>query len=92
MTGNVIDGAFPVLKRPIAPKIEACLRVDPKDLILSAQILGQGASSEVIAGTYLGTQVAVKRFYARASEAAIPLVEREIAILSMVRHPSIVLW
>jgi hypothetical protein len=76
----------------VGPRIEPSLRIEPSDVALSQQILGQGVSCEVVAGVFHGTPVAVKRFHARANEVLLPLVEKEVAIFSLLRHPSIVLW
>jgi hypothetical protein len=79
-------------RRTLRVLVEPSLRIDPKDLSLSLQTLGQGASCEVIAGVYHDTPVAVKRFHARANNILLPAVGKEVAVLSLLRHPSIVVW
>jgi tRNA A-37 threonylcarbamoyl transferase component Bud32 len=56
----------------------------------AAVLLGQGATSEVRKSSYLGTPVAVKRlFVVLQTEMSLGL-EREIGILTALRHPNIV--
>ncbi len=90
--------------RPMAPvvvkeaqKLEkpvqsACLRIrmDKLDFGVAEQVIGTGATCEVIAAAFHGTRVVVKRLLHAQNEDNLQALEREVAILTMLRHPNIV--
>ncbi len=57
-------------------------------------ILGSGASADVFKGMYRGTEVAVKRMRQIGTNDAIRIKElrQELATLSLIRHPNLVLF
>jgi len=55
-----------------------------------ASLLGQGATCEVRKSIYLGTQVAVKRLFLVLHGNVSRDLEREIGMLTMLRHPNII--
>uniref|UniRef100_A0A7S3E5D2 Protein kinase domain-containing protein n=1 Tax=Rhodosorus marinus TaxID=101924 RepID=A0A7S3E5D2_9RHOD len=61
--------------------------IDPSAILLSDELLGKGAFSEVVAGLWGGTPVAVKK----TEETGVAEYHREQETLCALRHPNIVL-
>ncbi len=96
---RVANEGFGLSKKSLAPASKvrsgdgnASLRVDLKELDFGASetVLGTGATSEVLAATFHGTAVAVKRFVHAQRGDGLLLLEKEMATLLMLRHPNIV--
>lgn len=84
---------FLIFPRPLRRRlaVEPSLRIKDSEITLSGVVLGRGASCEVVTGTYRETPVAVKVLFVHATKDNFLQVEREVAVLTSVRHPGIVL-
>jgi serine/threonine protein kinase len=71
---------------------DVSLRLQQEDLDFGPveKMLGRGATCEVLEATFFGTQVAVKRLLHAHDGANLPVLEREVAILTRLRHPNVV--
>ena len=68
--------------------IEDVWKLNYDNLVLK-EAIGSGAFGAVLKGTYLGAEVAIKKI-AEIQEDELIFIEREINLLSALRHPNIV--
>ena len=73
------------------PKLEVCLRIKHKELEYddASDLLGRGKTSEVFRAKYKGRNVAVKRLFARMDESMVPVLQKEVAVFALLRHPNV---
>jgi serine/threonine protein kinase len=72
--------------------VHSSLRLDVSELDfgLKDQVIGRGASCEVLVAMFHGTPVAVKRMLHVQTEGTLQPMEQEVAILTLMRHPNVV--
>mmetsp|Transcript_18144 Transcript_18144/g.32490 ORF Transcript_18144/g.32490 Transcript_18144/m.32490 type:complete len:986 (-) Transcript_18144:41-2998(-) len=92
MPSPVIQGLEPEKpKEPSGPKVDMRVIVSMDDITFGER-LGIGSSCTVFKGTYKKTVVAIKMIKASQSSAFTLEFEREIAAMSGLRHPNLVLF
>lgn len=79
------------VKEPTGPKVDARVIVSMTDFTFG-EILGTGSSCTVYKGTYKRTVVAIKMLKNSSKSAFTLEFEREIAAMSGLRHPNLVLF